>query len=138
MSFSAYGTMPGPPSLQWPAYGPLQQSGSYENYNYVASVETSAGADPIVSASLSIAPSGAGEMICDRLSVVGQIVTAWLRGGVAGRRYKVNLVLTTTSGLIFPVLISVPIDPTLATWPLPAAPSAGFGAAITWTTGGTS
>lgn len=137
MSFSVYGTMPAPSVLRWPPYGPMQQPGGYENYTYIASAETSAGTDPIVSASLSIAPSGSGEMVCDTLYVVGQTVTAWLRGGVAGRRYKVSLILTMSSGLIIPVPIVVPIDPTLAVWPLVAAPSSGFGTPITWASGGT-
>lgn len=135
MSFSAYGTLPGPP-LQWPAYGPLQQPGSYENYAYVATVETLAGADPIVSASLALAPSGTGEMICDTLQVVGDTVIAWMRGGVAGRKYTVVLVLTMLSGVIIPVPITMQIDPFSASWPPIAPPSPGFGTPITWTSGG--
>jgi hypothetical protein len=132
MSFSAYGVMPPPPFFQWPQDGPLQQPGSRRLYPYVASFETSNGTDALTIVEASIAPSGAGEASIESVAVTGDTIDVLMVGGVPGRRYIVQLLLTVTSTQIFEVLVSFPIDGTLAVWPLPAPPSLSFGPVTIW------
>lgn len=119
------------PPLHWPAFGPLQQPDSYIDYSYVATQETQGGLDPITSASLSVAPSGAGELQPGFLSASNTTVTAWMNGGVPGRVYQVRLELMTEAGRVFEVLIRMEIDRALMAWPPIEPPSLDFGPAIT-------
>jgi hypothetical protein len=88
--------------------------------------------DTIIAVSLSIAPSGTGELQASSLSVTSTVVTMWLAGGVAGREYTVQLVITTAEGRSLTTLITLPMDPTLATYPAIDPPSDGFGTALNW------
>jgi hypothetical protein len=132
---TAYGAFPAAPALRWPADGPLQQPGSYLDYTYLANAESRYGTDPIIAASLAVQPSGAGEMVPAALTVAGSVVTVWMDGGVAGRRYLVMLILTTLSGRVAEIPISLLVDPTLGVQPPPRAPSAGFGTPVVWAAG---
>jgi len=116
----------------WPVDGPLQQPDSDLDYSYIADIETQSGADPLAAVSVSVAPSGTGEVTPHSLSVSGNEVIVWMAGGVAGRRYQVKLRMTTAAGRVFERIITLPIDPSLAVYPLPTPPSAGFGIALSW------
>jgi hypothetical protein len=124
-------------SLRWPAFGPLQAPDDVLDYGYDATLETRHGNDPIQSLSLSIAPSGDGEMTASNLAVTGNLITVWMAGGVAGRLYLVSLEITLQSGRVFGRLIEVPIDPELATFPPVPPPTPGFGAPIAFAANGT-
>ena len=64
----------------------------------------------------------------------GDLVTAWMQGGVAGRVYLVVLSIATESGQLFQIPIRMPIDPALAVYPLPDPPTTDFGPAVSWGT----
>jgi hypothetical protein len=117
----------------WPSSGPLQAPDSDLDYSYDATIETQDGADPIVEASIAVQPSGAGDVSAHDFSVAGSVLTVWMRGGVAGRRYRVRLEFATASGRAFERIIMLPIDPILATFPVPTVPSTAFSDPLTWT-----
>jgi hypothetical protein len=119
-------------ALQWPAYGPLQQPQSNLWYTYVANGETGNNADPLASVAVSVAPSGVGEVTIGGLTVSGDSINVRMIGGVAGRFYIVKLVIVTQSQQTFEALISLPMDRTLAPYPLPVPPNLGFGTATNW------
>lgn len=122
-----------PPCYRWPMTGPIQMPDSSLPYTYVAHAETNNGSDPLMSVSLTIIPSGDGEVACPSVSVIEDSITARMNGGVAGRDYTVNLVMTTLSGNAFQVEIDFPIGkPAGAVFPPPDPPSAGFGPPVTW------
>ena len=135
---SGYGTYPAAPVGQLA----LKEPDAYLDYTasvQAALTDPNTGApDPLVSLTLAVAPSGAGEMVVSQLSVdhTGLLVTFWLAGGVAGRNYILNLVATTAAGRVYQWLLSVAIDATLASYPPPAPPSPGFGAAVLWPAAG--
>jgi hypothetical protein len=93
------------------------------------------GGDSIASASVSVAPSGIGELSVQSIDVEDPIITAWLSGGVAGRHYTVRIEATTDGGRTFEWLIGLRIDPELATYPMPRLDSPHFGDAVTWPIG---
>jgi hypothetical protein len=96
-------------------------------------------ADPVVSLSLTVSPSGTGELTVSRLTVdaTGLCATWWGTGGVPGRNYKLNLTGTTVAGRQIPWKFSQQCAPDDAVWPLPPAPNPGPGTPITWTANGT-
>lgn len=114
-------------------YFPNIEVGEYSSYTYDATAAVTFGGvvDPIVSLSISTKPSGAGEASVASLSLTGNIVTVWINGGVPGRVYTHQLVLTTTASRVIPVLIGQVCDPVLETEPIPPAPVAGFGTPVT-------
>ena len=130
MSYSGYGVMPEAP--QWPAYGPLQQPQSSLWYSYAAAGETVNNTDPLTLVAASVAPSGTGEVAIGGVSVSGDTISVLMTGGVAGRRYTVKLLMTTQSQQTYEALIALPIDPTLASYPLVEPPTAGFGPSTNW------
>lgn len=89
-------------------------------------------ADTIAEVSWAIAPSGTGERQIARVSVSGGVITGQLVGGVAGRDYENEIIVTGLSGLIWEWNVGQFLDPWDAVFPSPAPPSAGFGVAITW------
>lgn len=115
-------------------YFPNIEPSEYSSYTYDATAAVTYGGvvDPIVAMSVSTDPSGAGEASVASLSLYGSVVTAWINGGVAGRRYIHQLVLTTQSGRVIPILIGQVCDPLLEAMPVPPAPIAAFGAPVPW------
>lgn len=91
--------------------------------------------DRIVSAELSIKPSGAGELTAGLFGVSGTLIVAWLSGGVSGRDYWVKIGAATLGGRTFTRIVNLLIDPRGAATPLPAPPVNDFGAPITWSLG---
>ena len=83
-------------------------------------------------ATLDVQPSGTGELLISALTVSRNVATFIAAGGVAGRVYTLNFVLTDTDGLIFQTLVFLPVAETLAVDPPPVAPDAGFGSNLTW------
>lgn len=122
-----YGVSPVQPSLRWPMAEPDEAL----DYSLDVSALLSDVGDTIASASLAVSPSGAGELAASDLTVAGGIITGWLSGGVAGRRYTARIEAVTGTRT-FEWLVGLRIDPALATYPLAAAPSSGFGTVLTW------
>jgi hypothetical protein len=130
------GQAPNTPDEWWPS----QAAGEAADYSFDAVNEVTINGviDPIVGLSIAAMPSGTGEVALSRLSLTNNLagqatlVVVWLTGGVPGRTYYYNLVITTTAGRVLPVLIGQVCDPTLAANPLPVAPAPGFGTSITW------
>ena len=118
------------PALWWPTAEPA------DDLDYYADATAPLAGDTIISASLAIQPSGTGEMQPADLSVVGSVIGVWLAGGVPGRTYTAQIVARTEVGRTFVWLIGIVCDPLLASFPIPTAPSPGFGPAVTWNNGG--
>jgi|ERR1700733_11435398 len=103
------------------------------DYTYDTTEDLEGLNDSIASVSASIKPSGSGELSIVSLTFVQPYITVYLAGGVAGRDYLIRITALTASGTrTFEWLFKLLIDPTLATWPLVAPPSTGFGSATTW------
>lgn len=115
---------------------PLKEPGSIitytENLATALPAPQPVSTDPLISASLSIAPSGSGEMTASALSITGLIVSFKLTGGVPSRNYILNFTATSTAGQVFQFPYAISIDTTLGETPFPPAPSPGFGTPITW------
>jgi hypothetical protein len=89
--------------------------------------------DTIVALSIRVSPAGVGEVTLSRLGLTSPaLVTVWLTGGVAGRSYLYELVITTQQIRALPILIGQVCAPVLPQCPIPPPPYPGFGAAITW------
>lgn len=122
------------PSQFWPD---AQAGGAgFYIFDGTATITFDGGVDTVVGASISTRPSGTGELAPQSVTVLvkdGQTyIIARLSGGVASRNYVHQLVLTTQSGQTIPVLIGQVCDPVLAVPPIPPAPSAAFGTAVSW------
>jgi hypothetical protein len=130
-AWSQYNVPAYPQVLRWPVAEPDEVL----DYSLDVSSLLSDVGDTIASATLAVSPSGAGELVASALSVLGGVITGWLGGGVAGRRYVVRIQAVTNGARSFSRLVGLPIDPTLATCPLPAAPDLDFGPVITWNPG---
>lgn len=112
------------PAATWPVKPP----DAFLDYTYNAIADL--GTDTLSSVTLSVAPSGAGEIVASQLAFSGSLITAWFAGGVPGRAYIVKIIGTCTTGRIFEWLVGVTVDPVLASYPLAAPPSAGFGTVL--------
>lgn len=130
--------MPDIPSEFWPDV----QVGETATFTYDATAlvtdRVTGDVDPIVSAQISTMPSGTGELAPLSLTValVGAVwlVTAEMSGGVAGRDYINQIILTTEGGLVLPVLIGQVCSAVLRAFPdIPPPPSPFFGTPVTWT-----
>lgn len=113
-----------------PNYLPTKQPGDLVQ----ASFPVCPNASVPVTSSLSAAPSGVGELALLALTVVRNVATVSVSGGVAGRVYTLSAVTTDASGDEFQVLAFLTISDTLETDPPPVPPDAGFGTAILWDT----
>lgn len=114
--------------LIWPTKDPDEVL----NYLLDATSQIAVPNDGILTASVSVAPSGPGEMVASQVVASGSTVTVWLSGGYAGRIYQVKVLLTTQMGVTLEYPIVVPIDPSLASYPVVAPVSSGFGTSVTW------
>lgn len=88
--------------------------------------------DSIASASLTTQPSGTGELQASNLSVLGDVVTVWLSGGIPTRDYIIAFTIRGLSGRSWVELVDLNISPRLGEWPPPPAPDIGPGEPITW------
>lgn len=132
--YNPYGTFP-PAPMKWiPQVEPASFLDYTENVADAITNPFTKTVDPLRSLSLTIQPSGAGELVASMLTVdpTGFLVTWWLTGGVPGREYLINLVGTTLAGRVYQWLFGVNVDPIFATNPIPPSPNPGFGPAITW------
>jgi hypothetical protein len=112
------------PAATWP----IKQPDSFLDYSYNAVADL--GTDTLSAVTLAVAPSGSGELVASQLSFSGTVITAWLAGGVPGRSYVVKITGTCTTGRVFEWLVGLNVDPVLASFPLAAPPSTGFGTVL--------
>jgi hypothetical protein len=125
---SIYGVCPVQPMLQWPMAGPDEVL----DYSLDVTAQLADVGDTIAYATISVSPSGTGELAVGALNVLGNVITAWLSGGVAGRNYLVRIEITTNAARTFQWMIGLLMDPELAGYPLAVPPSLGFGPLTTW------
>ncbi len=140
MAISSYRTvLAGVPSLlpglcQVPLRWPMAEPDEVLDYSLDIGVLLAEVQDSIASVALSISPSGLGELTASSVSVLGTVITAWLRGGVPGRTYTIRIEATTNAmpPRTFERFVNLTIDPTFQTFPQTAPPSPGYGPPTTW------
>lgn len=113
---------------------PIWFPARYAEANLAYSLDVSpalAPGDVIGSASVSVAPSGAGEMVPTGITINGTVVTILPSGGQPGRVYRYNLTVAMTDGNVYPFLIQQGVLKLLATDVPQVPPSPGFGTVIT-------
>ena len=115
--------------LQWPLAEPAEALTYYLDAAQVLSGEG------VISVAVSAKPSGTGELMVISVAEAAGIITVGLAGGVYGRVYTVRVELLTVYGRTFSWLVTLPLDPTYATYPIPLPPVPGFGAPVVWTSG---
>ena len=82
--------------------------------------------------SLAAAPSGTGELAISALVYGSGVVTFKAAGGQPGRTYSLMLSATRSDGVVSLYLLSLRVDPVLATDQAQLVPSAGFGSPLIW------
>jgi len=131
--FTAAGALVASPYLVWPTAEP----GDNLDYSLDLTAPLEDVGDVIATVTLTVSPSGTGELSYSRLSVAGDVITWWGAGGVAGRRYLVSVTAATGYGRAFSYVVALNINPTLAAYPLPPPPVPGPGAPISVTSAAT-
>lgn len=122
-----YGRPMAPSMLAWPS----TQPGNNLDYTLdIAWFLNDIAPDTIASATVSVAPSGVGDLQPANASFADTAITVWLSGGVNGRLYQVQFAVTTTAGRLYEptVMLSVGLI-----WP-PAAPGNLLSAPPPWIT----
>jgi hypothetical protein len=126
-----FGQLPSIPDMFWPVKVPDETVDF--SYDATKDITNSDGTiDPIAGVTFATEPSGTGEITYSRLTQAANVITVWLASGVPGRNYIHRLSFTTAAGRTFEILIGQVCDATLAVDPVPAPPSPGFGAPISW------
>lgn len=124
-----YGS-PRPPS---PLFWPDAEPDDFLDYSADITAWLTDVDDILNSASVSIAPSGCGDMVCSRVVAAGGLITAWLGGGIAGRDYTVKLLIRTLCGRYSEWPIGLTVLRPLITQPLPDYPLCeDFGVPVIW------
>jgi hypothetical protein len=118
--------LPKLPNIFWPT----AQPGASLDYTFNTFDDLAPIQDSIASVSVSVQPSGTGEIQIAGVVVDGFAVTTTLSGGTAGRLYFVQLVVTTAAARVFPYLIGLPISPLLETPPFAPPESPFFGTPV--------
>lgn len=129
-----FGQLPSIPDIFWPVKKPDETA----DFSYDAtkdSTNADGTIDPITTVTFATKPSGTGEIINFQLTQAANVITVWLASGVPGRNYVHRLLITTIVGRTFEIFIGQVCDATLASDPVPASPSPGFGAVVTWDSG---
>jgi hypothetical protein len=126
-----FGQLPSIPDVFWPVKEPDETADfSYDATKDITNADGTI--DSITAVTFATEPSGTGEITYSRLTQAANIITVWLASGVPGRNYIHRLLITTAAGRTFEILIGQVCDATLAADPVPASPSPGFGAPISW------
>lgn len=115
-----------------PLAWPMAEPDDVLDYVADATAVLADGDDTIRTASLSVSPSGDGELVVASVSVSGALITTWLAGGPAGRWYTIKLVIETLRRRTFEFPIDLRIDPRLADWPVDRPPETGFSDPVSW------
>ncbi len=126
--------MPDLPNQYWP----MAEVGETAVYTFDATdtITINNVVDPVTAASIATRPSGAGELAPTSIIAIVMsgrtLINVTLSGGVASRNYIHQLILTTQSGQILPVIIGQVCDPVLAIPPVTPPPSPIFGTPVSW------
>ena len=126
----------GPPGDKW--WPPVLPGADLDYTDTLDAIE--AQGDAVATASMAIEPSGTGERQPIDLAINGYLLTAQFTGGVPGRVYRNQITITGISGRVWQWVISQMVSPAAALpplYPLPPAPTPGFGTPITWSSGAT-
>jgi hypothetical protein len=102
------------------------------DYTYDASSLMAGLSDVIIAASVSVSPSGIGELSVYSVSSDGNGITAWLTGGVPNRVYTIKYTATTAAGRIFDWRARLPIYPLVSINGAALPLVNDFGAAVVW------
>lgn len=89
-------------------------------------------ADTVISAQVSVSPSGLGELAASGLAVAGGVVTLMLGGGVCGRDYVIQIACQTEAARTFGFRVGLAIDNPMAAYPNTPPSSPGFGPPVVW------
>jgi hypothetical protein len=111
---------------------PLAPVGTSLDYSLSFAAALADTGDAIATAALSVAPSGAGELLASDLCVTGSLVTVTLAPSFPGRDYLVMVRVTSNLGRVWDVLPQLTVSRVLGAYPPADAPTDGFGPAITW------
>jgi hypothetical protein len=114
-------------ALRWPLAGP----GANRDYTLDLTAPLADMVDTLATVSVSVAPSGAGELRIVSLSATSTLIGLRLAGGVPGRNYTVVVDAVTEGGEELEYAIGLMINPLLGVWPLSPPPSFGFGPVAT-------
>jgi hypothetical protein len=125
------GIIPPQIPLRWEMNGPDANL----DYSLDLARALQAEGDAIEAVTVSVAPNGSGELSASNLTVTGSLITVFLGGGIAGRVYRIKVVVTTTSSPARSpeYLVYLPIDPRFAIGPIPPPQNIGFGTPLTFT-----
>ena len=121
------------PDIFWPE----AQPGTDLDYTFDTAPNLEPIQDSIASVSVSVQPSGTGELQIENLVVDGFAITIFLSSSMGRPEpYLVRLVVTTAANppRVFVYLIGLQISPLLDTPPLQPPESPFFGTPVTWPT----
>lgn len=119
----------GAPKFWWPELVPTAE---YADFSYDATNDVPPG-DEIVGLSISVAPSGPGEVAPSRLELTPPgLVTVWLTGGRPGRVYVYEMIITTREIRALPIIIGQRCRAPLTYPPLPPPANPNFGNSVSW------
>jgi hypothetical protein len=113
-----------------PSWWPRRQAGATLTYALDVSGEIDQSTDFVESATLAIAPSGAGEAVASNFVVSGPVLTATLSEGQPTRVYTMLFTLTCYNGLVYEFLVYQGVPPGLPGYQIPLPPSPGYGTPI--------
>lgn len=126
---TVYGVAP-QPTIAW---FDTHLVGETLSYTLDISANIVLGTDILSTVSAQIAPSGTGEMTATALTVVDDLLTLTVTGGQPTRIHTIRFTAVTTGGRTYQFIVKQMVAATLPTDQAPAAPSEGFGTAVTWT-----
>jgi len=97
---------PWQPRYVWPVSEPDDSL----DYSLDISAVLADAEDTVDYATASVAPSGAGELMAERITYANGVVAVWLANGAVGRLYSVNVKVYCVSGREFSFFIDLPIS----------------------------
>jgi hypothetical protein len=114
--------------LQWPISAANQNLDYYLD-TYEAIYKNG---DQISTVSISVAPSGTGEISVLGVDMEDANIRIDFSGGVPGRLYRVKVNVSTLFGREYSWVVNLPINKEYFAGPFQIAPDPGFGPANTW------
>ena len=88
--------------------------------------------DTLSTLTVTVKPSGTGELTPLRCYAIDSVITAWLDLGVAGRDYLIRYLATTSQGRTFDLIAELSMSALLEITPIPAAPSDDWSTSVYW------
>lgn len=126
-----------PPYEAWQLATPIWFDNRYSvtnlAYNLPLNSDINLATDTILTASVAVAPSGAGEMEVSTFTVSGTTLTVTPTGGQPGRTYEYQFTVTLTSGAVYSYVVYQNVQRVQITDVPQVPPDPGFGMPVTWT-----